>query len=238
MARRARSRKISGGMTAAFVAVVLGAMQGRATAATVTEVNSGRPDVSVFLLEGRIEHGDTLTLASQVGRLPPNRAIAVILNSPGGDLSEGIDLGRFFHRTRITTFVLGYGGFCLSACSLAFLGGRGQDGKPSRIKMAGGALGFHQFYQSRSPSDSARKYIKADMEATILRTRTVALNIIQYLSDIGEQMSFLHRMLKAPAQAMNNIRDEEALAHGIHVMDERNEQLVDSASIKARIETR
>jgi hypothetical protein len=220
----------------AIAAIALGALPVRATAATVTAVDSGRPDLAVFALEGNIVGGETLALEALVGKLPPNRSAAIILNSPGGNLDEGMKLGRFFYRARISTFVLGHGGGCYSACAAAFLGGRDSEGRPSRIKTTGGNLGFHQFTRTRTPEQAAKKYTKADMEQELFVTRAIALNIIQYLSDIGEEMSFLHLMLKAPAAEITLLSNEEAVTYGIHVMDENNDQVIDSANIRARIE--
>jgi hypothetical protein len=223
---------------AMLAAVVLAALPDRAPAASVTAVDSGRPDLSVFVLDGPIQGGETLALEAQVGKLPPSKPVAIILNSTGGSLDEGMKLGRFFHRAGISTFVLGYGGGCYSACATAFLGGRDREGRPSRIKMTGGNLGFHQFNRSRTPEEAAKKYTKADMERELFVTRAVALNIIQYLSDIGEDMSFLHLMLKAPAAEITLLSNEDAVTYGIHVMDERNDQVIDSGNIRARIEGR
>jgi len=222
----------------ALVAVALGAMSGRASAASVTEVNAGRSDLSVFLLEGPIQGGETLTIESFVGRLPPNRSVAVILNSPGGNLDEGMKLGRFFHRARISTFVLGYGGGCYSACAIAFLGGRDHDGRPSRVKMTGGALGFHQFRRERDPAMADKKYTKADIEQEVMTTRRTALSIIEYLADVGEDMSFLHLILKAPSADVNLLSNEEAVTYGIHVMDQKSDLVIDSANIRARTDAR
>jgi hypothetical protein len=222
----------------AIAAIALGALPVPAAAATVAAVDSGRPDVAVFVLEGNIVGGETLALEALVGKLPPNRPAAIILNSPGGNLDEGMKLGRFFYRARISTFVLGHGGGCYSACAAAFLGGRDGQGRPSRIKMTGGNLGFHQFTRTRTPEQAAKKYTKADMEQELFVTRAIALNIIQYLSDIGEEMSFLHLMLKAPAAEITLLSNEEAVTYGIHVMDDNNDQVIDSANIRARIEGR
>jgi len=222
----------------ALAAVTAAAAPDRVRAASVTEVGTGRSDLAVFLLNGPILGGETLALGSLVSRLPPTKTVAIILNSPGGNLAEGLRLGRFFHRTRVATFVLGHGGLCASACALAFLGGRGQDGSPSRIKMAGGSLGFHQFRRSRSPAESARKYSKADMERELFNTRTTAYAIIEYLSDIGERMSFLHLMLRSPSAELTFLGSEDALTYGIHVMDERSEQVTNSTNIRARVGNR
>jgi len=223
---------------AAILATLLMAISDRAPAASVTEVNSGGANVSVFLIEGMIQSGETLALEALVGALPPNRPVAVILSSPGGNLDEGMKLGRFFHRARISTFVLGYGGNCMSACATAFLGGRDIDGRPARFKTWGGNLGFHQFTRGRNAADASKKYTKDDMEREMTNTRTVALQIIQYLTDIGEDMSFLHLMLKAPAADITLLSNEDAVTYGIHVLDERNEQVIDSTRLRERIEAR
>jgi hypothetical protein len=223
---------------AAIAAVAIGAMSSRATAADITEVNAGRSDLAVFLVEGGIQGGETLVLESFVGKLPPDRSIAVILNSPGGSLEEGLKLGRFLHRARISTFVLGYGGGCYSACAIAFLGGRDREGRPSRVKMTGGSLGFHQFHRIRDAGTADRKFTKADIEQEVAIARRTTFDIIEYLADIGEDMSFLHLMLKAPSAAVNLLSNEEAVTYGIHVMDQRNDRVIDSANIRARTDAR
>jgi hypothetical protein len=226
--------------SAAFIlaAVAFGAVSGQAVAATVTEVKSGRADLTVFFLQGTIQGGETLAVESLVSKLPPTQSAAIILHSPGGNLQEGMKLGRFFYRARIPTFVLGYGGSCSSACAIAFLGGRDHNGRPSRTKMTSGNLGFHQFSRARTSEESAKKYTKTDMENELFRTRAVALSLIEYLADIGEDMSFLHLMLKAPAAQISLLSNEDAVTYGIHVMDERTEQIIDSTNIRARIEAR
>ena len=84
----------------------------------------------------------------------------------------------------------------------------------------------------------ARKYTKTDMQTEMLRTYAVTLSIVEYLSDIGEDMQFLHLMLKAPNAQINLISNEDALTYGIHVMDEQSEQVIDSTNVRARVEGR
>jgi hypothetical protein len=229
---------LSLGIALVVFASAFGALTGRAEAATVAEVKSGRTDLTVFFLQGTIQGGETLAVESLISKLPPTQSAAIILHSPGGNLQEGMKLGRFFYRARIPTFVLGYGGSCSSACAIAFLGGRDRNGRPSRTKMTGGNLGFHQFSRARTSEESAKKYTKTDMENELFRTRAAALNIIEYLADIGEDMSFLHLMLKAPAAQISLLSNEDAVTYGIHVMDERTEQIIDSTNIRARIDAR
>jgi hypothetical protein len=226
------------GAAFAIVASAVAVIPEGAKAANLTEFSSGRPDLAVFILEGVIQSGDTLALEGLIAKLPAGKSVAVVLNSPGGDVGEGMRLGRFFYRARIPTFVLGHGGGCSSACATAFLGGRGGDGRPSRTKMTDGNLGFHQFRRNRSAAESAKQYAKADMDRELDMTRAVAFLIIEYLSDIGEDMSLLHLMLRSPTQAITFLSNEDALTYGIHVMDQRSEQVINSTNIKARTNAR
>ena len=97
--------------------------------------------------------GELLKLQAEVAKLPPDRRVAVILDSPGGLVAEGLKLGQFFHEAKIATFVFAGGIGCHSACSLAFLGGRdAATGKRLRVMMSGAQLGFHQFGAKFDPA--------------------------------------------------------------------------------------
>jgi hypothetical protein len=205
-------------------------------AATIERLDVGRKDAAIFIIDGNFSGGETIELQRQIAKLPTNMPVSVILNSPGGSLSEGLQLGEFFYKARISTFVLGYGGGCHSACSLAFLGGRdAKTGKPSRVKMDGGQLGFHQFVAVRSDAEKAKTYTKTDMDNEIKRTRTVAFLIIKYLNSINEDMSKLHLMLKAPNSTINIVSTAESLALGINIMREDSDEFIESAGIQARV---
>ena len=69
----------------------------------------GLPDTVGFLYKGPVASGDLLNLQSQISALPPDTAVAVVLELLGGSLSEGIALGRFFHKAKIIA-VVGAGG--------------------------------------------------------------------------------------------------------------------------------
>jgi hypothetical protein len=104
--------------------------------------------------------------------------------------------------------------------------------------MTGGALGFHQFRRERDPAKADQKFTKADIEQEVMMTRRTAFAIIEYLTDIDEDMSFLHLMLKAPTANVNLLSNEEAVTYGIHVMDQKSDQVIDSANIRARTDAR
>lgn len=194
-----------------------------ASAATVTRIENGRPGTATFLFEGSIVAGDFQRMTKALEKLPIGTNVSVILESPGGLVSEGLQLGVLFHRAGITTVVKGDGAICYSACALAFLGGRDlRTGAPARIKMSGGKLGFHQF---RRTYDPLKVYTKADYEAEVARAQVTTGKIVTYLKDIGEDLSKLQLMLRAPSEGMNVISNEECLRRGFFVLDEATGRL-------------
>ena len=105
----------------------------------------------------------------------------IYLNSPGGNLAAGLELGQLLRETD-TTVSVGrtipfdgndpvysevVDGICASACAYAFLGGK------QRFFSAGGKLGFHQFYTSGS------------LEASAESAQAMAGLILMYVIDMG-----------------------------------------------------
>jgi hypothetical protein len=112
--------------------------------------NNKSKTLNAILATGIIEQGDTDRLAAFMRKLPPKEHFAVYLASDGGDLYEGMRLGRFFKQNRIETVIEG-GHDCASACALAFLGGTGNDGHPWRSSSTNSRLGFHAFRGGSEP---------------------------------------------------------------------------------------
>ena len=233
---RSRMKAWLGRSAAVAMGALLGLGATELNAANIERLETGRIDAAIFMINGSFAGGETIELQRHIAKLPTNMPVSVILNSPGGSLQEGLQLGEFFFKARISTFVMGYGGGCFSACSLAFLGGRdAKTGKPSRVKMDGGRLGFHQFVAVRSDAEKARTYTKADMDNEIRRTRTIAFLIIKYLTSINEDMSKLHLMLKAPNSDINIVSSAESLGLGINIMREDSDEFIEASGIQARV---
>ena len=167
-----------------------------------------------------------------MAKLPPNQRIALILDSPGGLISEGLKLGHFFYDTKIATFVFTGGIGCHSACALAFLGGRdAATGKRLRVMMSGARLGFHQF---GAKFDPAKTYRQQDMSTVVEDSQRVIDGIIGYLHAIGEDLAFLPLMLRAPHEAITLVSDDAALMRGIHVMEQTTQRIIDPSNIVRR----
>jgi hypothetical protein len=219
---------------AAIAAAVVGALAASpAQAANLTRVEIGSPNTTAFLLSGMLVGGELLKLQAEVAKLPPTGRIAVILDSPGGLVAEGLKLGQFFYEAKIATFVFAGGIGCHSACSLAFLGGRdAATGKRLRVMMSGAQLGFHQFGVRFDP---AKTYKQKDMSAVVEDAHRVMDAIVGYLADIGEDLAFLPLMLRAPHESMTFLGDDAALMRGIHVMQRDTQRIIDPSNIKKRL---
>jgi hypothetical protein len=91
-----------------------------------------------ILVEGVISR----ELLTHVKRLVDQRSgFTIYLNSPGGDLLAGLELGRLLHRSEAVA-VIQEQAQCKSACALAFLGAA------TRIALGlPDALGFHRQYR-------------------------------------------------------------------------------------------
>lgn len=202
---------------------------GVAEAATISRIENGRPGTATFLLSGPIQSGDTQRMRAALARVSPGTAVSVLLESPGGHLAEGLMLGVLFHESKVTTVVRGDGAICYSACALAFLGGRdARTGQPMRVKMSEGKLGFHQF--SRRNFDPLKVYTKADYDNQVAEAQEITRDIVRYLKLIGEDLTKLQLMLRAPSEGMNVIANEECLQRGFHVLEEATGRLVEAGS--------
>src|SRR5262245_65171792 len=83
------------------------------------------PRSALVYLDGRIDAGAPDRLARTLSGI--KGAAAVWLNSPGGNLFAGMQLGRIIREHGASTYIIDsralLPGECYSACALAFLGG-------------------------------------------------------------------------------------------------------------------
>jgi hypothetical protein len=232
------THSVTSSLRSAVIGIAACVALSAATAAGAAEISRtelgmpGLPDVVGFLYKGPVAAGDLLNLQSQISALPPDSAVAVVLESPGGSLGEGIALGRFFYRAKIIT-VVGRGTGCHSACSIAFLGGRNaKTGKPMRIKSSTGMLGFHQFSLKFDPN---KKYAKKDRDDMVLAVQDITFALVDYFKAIDEDLTFLPFMLRAPTEQIRLLSNEDAIASGIHVFNEQTKLLIDPSLIRQRV---
>jgi hypothetical protein len=189
------------------------------------------PTVNAILARGKIVDGDTYDLKRYIKSLPVKPTTVIYLESPGGNVAESMELGRYFYANKIQTYVDARKE-CTSACAIAFLGGRGPDGKPNRIKSSTGKLGFHSFTREFSDRD---RYTSDDMKQVLQRAQTQVGVISEYLRDIEADLDVLRIMLTATNRQMNYVSNDDAIGVGIQVYDEKTNALVDPAPVLERL---
>jgi len=186
--------------------------------------------VNAVEAKGKIEAGDAMALQAYIAKLPEKKITVVYLNSMGGSLEEGMALGRLFHRAKIRTAVIGKGVVCSSACTTAFLGGRDPEtAEPWRAKGSTAQLGFHSFKIDWMDKD----YTAQDMSVAIARTKKMTLAMADYMTEVGASLEFLRARLKASADSMNYMSNEEALSLGVYIVNDKTGELIVPVSLKA-----
>jgi hypothetical protein len=217
--------------SAAVAAVIAGVLAQPAAAIEISKHESDSASVNAILLKGKVDAGDVFNLQVYISKLPKKDNIVVYLNSPGGNLAEGMRLGNFFFQNKIETTVETKTA-CASACALAFLGGRDADGKVHRTKAANSGLGFHSFTREFD----TRNYSADDLKTVVQQTQSQVFIVAEYLKAIGADLDVLRLMLKAQASQMYFLSNDEALAFNIRVWDEKSNQTIDPELVMNRLD--
>lgn len=130
----------------------------------------------------------------------------VALNSNGGSLFGGMELGRKIRSAGFATAVHSYlprkpgekfwnprqlPGTCMSACGLAFLGGE------ERTLDASSRIGFHQFSSVKGSITTAEQASKAESVAQI-----VSSDVLSYVVEMGGTLELFHQMSNVLPEGM------------------------------------
>jgi hypothetical protein len=212
-------------------AVLLGAMTLPATALDISTHGSDNAHTNAVLLKGTIVEGDAYEVKRYIAKLPKKANVVVYLDSPGGNLREGLKLGSYFYEFKVETVVANKA-ICTSACALAFLGGRDAKGEAARTKYTTGRVGYHAFSREFNENVS---YSANDLKTVLLRTQFEVFNIAQYLRSIETDLDVLRIMLSAPPQGMAFISDDTAIEIGVRVFDAKLNKPVDPAPVLERL---
>ncbi|KZY32651.1 hypothetical protein A3731_27080 [Roseovarius sp. HI0049] len=161
--------------------------------------------VSVYI-DGKLDGSEAERLEALVADGTVTRYSTIYLNSPGGSLFGGMDLGRMIRKYGFSTGVakrddtgepVDGGAVCMSACSLAFLGG------VFRYFQDDDLFGVHRFY-SDEPLEN---------EGEIAQVASAA--IINFLDEMDVAPAFFVEMTKAGAQSMRMLDLSQMLRLGI-----------------------
>jgi len=165
---------------------------------------SGVPSV---YLDGTIDTEAPRRFAQLVseGRIPLGSN--VFLNSPGGDLEAGLQLGRLFRASQLQTWVAVQAGadgaqaspaFCASACAYAYLGGKYRIAPSSNEH-----FGVHQFYMAGSSTGDVSTIEQASAD------------IVQFLRDMGIDPGLFSVATAAAPSQVNWLSGEDMLKYGL-----------------------
>lgn len=161
--------------------------------------------VSVYV-DGELDGNETQRLEALItdGTVPPYST--VYFNSPGGSLFGGMELARTIRKNGFNTGVskrdeagemVSGGAICMSACSLAFLGG------VFRYFQDDDSFGVHRFYNTEPTED----------EGEIAQIASAA--IISFLAEMDVSPEIFVEMTKASSQSMQMLDLSQMLRLGI-----------------------
>src|SRR5882724_3856393 len=214
---------LRGVLGAAIAGLAFAALAQPASALEISKHAKDNAETNAVQLKGKVEDGDTYELQVYIAGLAKKPNVVVYLNSTGGNLREGMRLGRFFFQNKIETVVESKTQ-CASACALAFLGGCDESGKPRRTKASTGGVGFHSFSRE---FDKDKNYSADDLKTVVQMTQNQVAVVAEYLKAVNADLDLLRIMLRAAANEMNYLSNDDALAVNIRVWDEKRNQVVE-----------
>jgi hypothetical protein len=214
---------LRGVLGAALAGLAFATLAQPASALEISKHAKDNAETNAIQLKGRIDDGDTYELQVYIAGLAKKPNVVIYLNSAGGNLREGMRLGRFFFQNKIETVVESKTQ-CASACALAFLGGRDESGKPRRTKASTGGVGFHSFSRE---FDKDKNYSADDLKTVVQMTQNQVAVVAEYLKAVNADLDLLRIMLRATANEMNYLSNDDALAVNIRVWDEKRSQIVE-----------
>ena len=215
----------------AFLAGLLAALAPASAEITISRIDIGLPNTAVVLVQGQYDGNEILRFKSAIADIPSSVRIIAALNSPGGRVDQGFELGKFFFDARIPTIVLA-GHECASSCTNAFFGGRDPvTGQPLRILASGGKLGFHNFRSANMPD---KKYTKAELEDLSRTTQQIVHAQLMYLKAVDAPIKAIVLSLGTPHEDVNWLSEADALQLGVTILNREMGRMISPANIASR----
>jgi hypothetical protein len=134
--------------------------------------------VSYVVVEGSFAYEDDLDGFVRV--ISSHNPTAVLFNSPGGNVSKAIELGRLIRAAGIYT-MQPRGAECASACALAFLGGVQRFAEP-------GSIGVHRSSFSNTQGMS--------VEDAVTAIQRLTADVMSYISEMGADPGLMQLALQ------------------------------------------
>lgn len=149
--------------------------------------------------KGEINTGDKNAIAKLFSQRRNGDNIYVSFNSIGGDLFEGIEIGRYIRSLNANT-IIPNGNVCYSSCFFSFIGGVKRTVEPK------GKLGVHQFYGGKGTSG----YVEST-------TQYLTSQLLQYTAHMGVSIETLKYAFQTPPRSMYVFTPEEINQYSIAV---------------------
>lgn len=244
-----RRRRHAGRLAAGFSAVLLSALAPVAEAQNASADNAGKPmtfewgtvygDVPAIFADGdfTVDTPDALQAFLKRSIYTPDTVI--YLNSLGGDLGAGMEVGRIIRETHLNTGVARnrrdpasantidldaysrvYPGYCVSACSLAFLGGVAREVKP------GSTYAVHQVSMNCVDRRKVRSQFPwvampntnycPELDEALSMVQIASGAVVQYVRSMGADPIVLTEMAKAGPNTVNALTQEQLDAYRIN----------------------
>jgi len=139
--------------------------------------------------EGRFQSGDLYKLKKELRKLDKSKQTIVVFESTGGELNEGIKIGKYLYDHHIGTAVKERS-YCASSCAIAFLGGRDKYGDKLMILPRSSRLGYHKFYYKNQDRLTSNTYNED------------YANVVNYFNYVGASKKLRDKMLKTKSTDM------------------------------------
>lgn len=211
--------------------------------------NAGKPmtfewattfgDTPAIFADGDFTPQTPAAFRTFLGRSNYTPETRVYLNSLGGDLAAGMEVGRIIREAHLNTGVARnkppvnaattvdlnaysrtYPGYCISACALAFLGGT------SRMVQPGSTYAVHQVSMNCIERDAARARFPwvllpnvtycPDLREALSLVQEASGAVVQYVQGMGANPVFLTEMSKAGPDAINPLSEDQLDAYHIN----------------------
>ncbi len=145
---------------------------------------------------GRVDEKDADRLSFFLLRHATKELKRVALDSDGGSLSGGMQLGQILRNQNMEVFVEA-GKQCLSACFFAFIGGS------KRNLLGDGRIGVHQFRFIDSVDDTAST------------AQEVAAGLVSYTSEMGINLGVFEKAFATAPEDMHIFSNSELFDYNI-----------------------
>lgn len=119
----------------------------------------------------------------------------VVLNSPGGSVSDALAMGRLIREKKLATEVEA-GKFCASSCPLMFVGGQ------ERRAGDKAAIGVHQVFAASPPDPNVRRDEMSDAQRISARCQ-------RYLGDMGINLQVWVHAMETPKERLFVFKPDE-----------------------------